>query len=105
MANFDGLNATVAGLGTALDEAVTRISADMQALRDALAEAQLDAADQEAVDAIVARVQAQVDRLDAIDPDPNNPTIPPAPEPQPEPGPGPEPTPGPGPEPEPQPQP
>ena len=70
MANFDALNNAVAGLGTAIEEAVARIDEDFQALRDQLGN---DATDQAAVDAAAEQVQASIDRLKAIDPDPNNP--------------------------------
>jgi len=70
MANFEALNAAVAGLGTAIAEAVARIDADFQALKDILAN---DSADQAAVDAATAQVQASIDALNAIDPDPSNP--------------------------------
>lgn len=70
MAKFDALNDAVSGLGTALDEAVTRIDEDFQALKDQL---ETDSTDQAAVDALTEQVQASVDRLKALDPDPNNP--------------------------------
>lgn len=70
MANFDALNEQIAGLGTALDEAIARIDADFQALRDQLAS---DATDQAAVDAATAALSASVDRLRALDPDPTSP--------------------------------
>lgn len=71
MANLENLNAAVDGLGTALANAVERINADFQALKDQIAR---DATDQTAVDAATSRLQASVDALNAIDPDPNNPT-------------------------------
>lgn len=73
MANFEALNNAVAGLGTAVEDAVARIDADFQALKDQLA---TDSADQAAVDAATEQVQASIDRLKAIDPDPSNPAQP-----------------------------
>lgn len=65
MANFDQLNATIDGLGTALNAAVERVNADLQALKDQLAQ---DATDQANVDAATAKLQASVDALNALDP-------------------------------------
>ncbi len=74
VANFEALNVAVAGLGTAIEDAVVRIDEDFQALLDRLN----SGADQTAIDAATAQVQASIDRLKSIDPDPSNPA--PAPE-------------------------
>jgi hypothetical protein len=73
VANFDALNDKVDGLGDAIAAAVTRIDADFQALRDQLAS---DATDQAAVDAAADKLQASIDALNSVDPDPSNPAPP-----------------------------
>ncbi len=68
MADFTALNAKLDEHATALGNAVQRVNDDVQALRDQIAELELDTADQAQVDAAVARVQESVDALNAIDP-------------------------------------
>lgn len=68
MADFTQLNAKLDEHNTALTDAVARVQADVQELVDKIAELELDTADQEAVDAVTARVQASVEKLNAVDP-------------------------------------
>lgn len=84
MTNFEALNQVTADLGTAIDDAVARIDADFQALKDQLN----SGADQATVDEAVAAVQSSVDRLKAIDPNPDNPAAAPVGDAFPEPTPG-----------------
>jgi hypothetical protein len=68
MANFDALNAKLDEQDAARGAAVGRISEDVQALKDQIADLQIDAADQAEVDAVVSRLQSNIDALNAIDP-------------------------------------
>lgn len=68
VANFDTLNSKLDEQDAARAAAVERINADVQALRDQIAALELDTDDQAKVDAIVTRVQGNVDALNAIDP-------------------------------------
>ncbi len=68
MADFTALNSALDAHNTALSEAVQRVSDDVRALNDKIAELELDSDDQAAVDAATSRVQASVDALNAVDP-------------------------------------
>ena len=68
MAEFVNLNQALDAQQQELSAAVQRVADDVQALRDQIAELELDTADQEAVDAATARVNASVDALRGIDP-------------------------------------
>ncbi len=68
MADFSALNAKLDENAQAITEAVARVDADVQALRDEVARLQLDSDDQAQVDAAVAKVQASIDTLKAVDP-------------------------------------
>jgi uncharacterized protein YoxC len=70
MASVQELQTNVNNLSDKVDAMRTRISDDVQALRDEIASQQLD---QDAVNAITARVDAITATVDSIDPDPNNP--------------------------------
>ncbi len=81
MADFSALNTKLDEHNAALSSAVSRVQDDVQSLLDKIAELELDTADQEAVDAVTARVQASIDALNAVDPVPPVDEEPPAEEP------------------------
>lgn len=83
MAEFANLNAALDAQQQELSAAVQRVADDVQSLKDQIAELELDAADQAAVDAATERVNASVEALRAVDP-----VQPPAGEPAEEPTPG-----------------
>lgn len=68
MAEFANLNQALDNQQVELSAAVQRVADDVQALRDQIATLELDAADQEAVDAATERVNASVEALRGIDP-------------------------------------
>lgn len=68
VANFDALNATVAGLGSALTAAVDRVADDVAALLARIEQLELDTEDQAQIDTLTSQLQASVDQLNAIDP-------------------------------------
>ncbi len=68
MADFSRLDAKLDEYGTAISGAVQRVNEDVQALRDEVARLTLDAEDQAKVDAIVERMQGNLDAINAIDP-------------------------------------
>lgn len=70
MANFDTLNAKLDEQATAINEAVNRVSEDVQALKDKIAELELDTADQSQVDQIVTRLDSGIETLKGLDPIP-----------------------------------
>lgn len=83
VANFDALNQKLDEQDAARTAAVQRVAEDVQALKDQIAALELDTDDQAKVDAIVDRVQANVDALNAIDPVRADDTTVPAEEPTP----------------------
>lgn len=70
MAEFANLNEALDAQQQELSAAVQRVADDVQALRDQIAELELDAEDQAAVDAATDRVNASVEALRGIDPIP-----------------------------------
>lgn len=68
MAQFDRLNQALDAQGQEITAAVQRVADDVDALKAQIADLELDTADQEAVDAAVARVEASTEALRAIDP-------------------------------------
>jgi DNA repair ATPase RecN len=74
MATVEELNAKIDSLSAALDDAKTRITADVDELRRLL-EGSVDPAQ---LDAVVARLDSITETVEAIDPDPDFPA-PPAP--------------------------
>ncbi len=78
MAEFANLNAALDEEAQARAEAFDRVAADVQALKDQIAELELDAADQAAVDAVTARVVASTAALRGLDPIPAPAEEPPA---------------------------
>ncbi len=80
VARFDELNRVLDEQATAITDAVARVDADVQDLKDQIAAVQLDSDDQAQVDAAVAKVQASIDTLKAVDPvrdieEPTEPTV------------------------------
>jgi hypothetical protein len=68
MAQFEALNAKLDEQDAARAAAQRRALDELQALRDEVADLQLDAADQASVDAAVGRVQSSIDALNAFEP-------------------------------------
>jgi len=70
MATVEEVQAKVDTLSTKIDEMQTRVSEDVQALKDQIAQHDIDAAVLEEINAGLDGITA---RVQAIDPDPNNP--------------------------------
>ncbi len=68
MADFTALRTALEEQKTELVAAVDRVAADVQALQDRIADLELDAADQTAVDELAAKVQESINTLRGIDP-------------------------------------
>lgn len=68
MANFDALNAKLDEQDAARVAATDRIAEDVEALKQQIADLELDSNDQAEVDAITDRISANVEALNAIDP-------------------------------------
>lgn len=68
MADFSALNAKLDEQDAARSAAADRVAADIQELKDQIADLQVDAADQDAVNAVVDRLQSNIDALNGIDP-------------------------------------
>lgn len=83
VAEFANLNAALDAQEEARTAAFDRVAEDIQALKDQIAELNLDAADQAAVDAVTARVEASTAALRGLDPIPAPPAEEPPAEPEP----------------------